>query len=558
MPATSEAIDVVILTVLPQEYKAVCDQFEQLHPLPGMSGAPNIYAWKTGTVSCSSLGGAYTVSIGMMGRAGTPQSALATVEAIQRWKPRYIFFVGIAGGLSKLDKGDVVISDVIHGFEYGKIEAVFLPRDDWTYRTDLGLLNGANDYALSPDWQSRVRIQPPSAYSPKIVAGEVASGDKVIDDPTNAFFEAILKRWPKVVAVEMEGAGVGAAIEQAQALGHAPGFMMIRGISDVPRPPQTGETRGTTERDNWKPYASATAAAFTVGLIAHGLPELPHVGTTDIKPITAYAPISSVDQSMPEATINHQPVIELFTELMRPNSESRALRLLGDAKLGKTHFIKTIFPGIARQQYHSRCAIVDLRSSSLGPVDLLHDMCAQLGGKTAFPMFHIAYDKWLNRPRPTASELQTLLSQFQMRPDQEASEIARLTHDLLTEFVTDLAYLRDAPIVLFFDAVDLASPNTRLWLMDTLLARVLPLSHLRAVIGGRSMPEVSVSYAIMCYSYELQPVMEEEAYILYCQEIGIDLLEQSIRDRVRFCEHKPGMFVDSLGRKSLRSRVGHA
>jgi nucleoside phosphorylase len=149
-----------------------------------------------------------------------------------------------------LSKGDVVISDVIHGYEYGKVEADFWPRDDWTYKTDLGLLTGALEFALRPDWQSRIQIQPPLGCSPKIVKGEVASGDKVIDNPTNDFFKAVLEHWPKVVAVEMEGAGVGAAIEQAQALGHAPGFMMIRGISDVPRPPREGETRGTSERDN--------------------------------------------------------------------------------------------------------------------------------------------------------------------------------------------------------------------------------------------------------------------------------------------------------------------
>lgn len=271
--AAAEDVDVAILTVLPEEYQAVCDQFAALRPPHG--GAANIYAWQIGKVACPRLGGAYTVSVGMMGRAGTPLSALAAVDAVQRWKPRYIFFVGIAGGLTGLSKGDVVIADVIYGYEYGKIEQVFAPRNNWTYKTDLGLLTGANAYALQPRWRDRVKVQPPAATTAKVTAGEVASGDKVIDDPTNAFFAEVLKRWPKVKAVEMEGAGVGAAIEQAQALGVPVGFMMIRGISDLPRPPQADEPRGTVERDNWKPYASGTAAAFTMGWIEHGLPEMP-------------------------------------------------------------------------------------------------------------------------------------------------------------------------------------------------------------------------------------------------------------------------------------------
>lgn len=101
---------------------------------------------------------------------------------------------------------------------------------------NLGLLNGANAYALRPIWRERLQSSPPVASTPTVIAGEVASGDQVVDDPTNAFFAAVLKRWPKIKAVEMEGAGASAAIEQAQAYGFPVGFMMIRGISDVPRP----------------------------------------------------------------------------------------------------------------------------------------------------------------------------------------------------------------------------------------------------------------------------------------------------------------------------------
>lgn len=281
MLPTAESIDVVILTVLPQEYDAVCSQFAQLRPSPSVSGAANLYAWQIGEVPCPRLGGTYIVSIGMMGRAGTPQSALATVDAIQRWQARYVFFVGIAGGLAGLSKGDVVVADVIYGYEYGKVERVFLPRDNWTYKTDLGLLNASQAYALREHWLERIHAQPPSACKPRVTAGEVVSGDKVVDDPTNEFFAEVLKRWPKAKAVEMEGTGVGAAIEQAHALGTSVGFTMIRGISDMPRPPQDQESRGTVERDSWKTYASDTAAAFAVGLIAQGLPELPRLHTTN-------------------------------------------------------------------------------------------------------------------------------------------------------------------------------------------------------------------------------------------------------------------------------------
>lgn len=265
--------DVVILTILPEEYLAVCDKLIDLQPAPRRSDHADVYAWKTGRIPSGE--NAYSVAVGMMGRAGTTASALATKDAVDRWNPRYIFFVGVAGGLKNLNKGDVVIADIIHGYEYGKFEnKAFTPRSDWTYKTDLGLLNGAVAHAAS-DWKVRVTAQPPLPTSLKAVAGEVASGDKVVDDPSHAFFVEILKTWPKIVAVEMEGAGAGNAIEQIQALGKTVHYMMIRGISDLPRPSAsepTGEIYGTAERDAWKVYAADTAAAFVVSFIAGGLP----------------------------------------------------------------------------------------------------------------------------------------------------------------------------------------------------------------------------------------------------------------------------------------------
>lgn len=255
--------DIAILTILPEEYQAVCGKLKKLQSAPPRGDHANLYAWKVGVIKTSVSSG-YTVAVGMMGRAGTTESALATRDAVTRWNPRYVFFVGVAGGLGKLKKGDVVIADVIHGYEYGKVEKTFSPRSNWTYKTDIGLLNGAVAHTPEP-WQTRITAQPPQPVALKALAGEVASGDKVVDDPNSAFFAEVLKTWPKIVAVEMEGAGAGNAIEQSQALGKAVSYMMIRGISDLP-------PEGTTERDAWKAYAADTAAAFAASFIASGLP----------------------------------------------------------------------------------------------------------------------------------------------------------------------------------------------------------------------------------------------------------------------------------------------
>ena len=184
-------------------------------------------------------------------------------------------FSGIAGGLpaSGLKKGDVIIADSIYGYECGKLEKEFKPRGNWTYKTDSSLLNGAVAYSLQGNWRYNIKSKPPEEYTPKAISCEIASGEKVVDDPTNEFFAQVLKMWPKVKAVEMEGAAICSAIEQAQSLKIPVGFMVIRAISDLPRPNKEGDkTRGTEERDDWKAYASDASAAFTIGWIADGLP----------------------------------------------------------------------------------------------------------------------------------------------------------------------------------------------------------------------------------------------------------------------------------------------
>ena len=272
--------DVVILTVLPEEYGSILNKLSELAHPPDLGSTSNLYAWRSGNVFCENFNSDYKIVVGMIGRAGTTEGALAAREAVQLWRPHYVLLAGIAGGLPDPEEedahprlGDVVIGDVLYGYEYGKSDKKFKPRANWTYRTDQALLNGARASALSDGWQEHIKAVPPEKYTPKVVTGEIASGDKVVDDPTNDFFAQVLKMWPKINAVEMEGAGAAAAIEQANSLGISSRFMMIRGISDLPR--AVGKSKGRKERDAWKAYASDVAAAFTVGWIADGLPMPP-------------------------------------------------------------------------------------------------------------------------------------------------------------------------------------------------------------------------------------------------------------------------------------------
>ena len=328
-PDQASGVDVAILTVLPEEYWPIRNQLVNPRPTPSSASNPNLYSWTMGSIPTAAGGPAYTVVLGMQGRAGTTSGALATMEAVNQWHPHYVFFVGIAGGfdLNGLAKGDVVIADVIYGYEYGKLEEKFIPRHDWVFHADQGLLNGAKVFASHPQhWAKNIQVAP-DRRPPKAIPGPIASGDKVVDNPTNAFFTEVRKTWPKLQAVEMEGAGAAAAIEQARDRRVAVGFLMIRGISDMPRPPQPAEgtgadVRGTQERDTWKKQAAEAAAEFTVGFIAAGLPIPPGASTGRATP----APTAQTSQPKEELMVDKT---ELRRRMLRKFDDER-LRLLCD------------------------------------------------------------------------------------------------------------------------------------------------------------------------------------------------------------------------------------
>jgi hypothetical protein len=252
-------------------------------------------------------------------------------------------------------------------------------------------------------------------------------------------------------------------------------------------------------------------------------------------------------------TIDRQEAIELFHRLMQVGGGLRVLRLEGEAKMGKTHLMTQVYQQLAQQEYGACCVLLDLRSPGQTPLDLLYDVCDLGGGRDAFPGYHAAYEKWMNRPKVQVSGLRALFARVDVRsPDQE-DETQRITRSLVSEFVEDLRALSDTPTLLLFDAVERASESLQRWLTDVFLVRLCSLSHVRIVVAGRSVPDPCASYAHVCQSCRLQPVRDEEAYISFCRDTNVLLEDQSIRDIARVLDYKPGMFVDYVVPK-FRSR----
>lgn len=318
---TTDAVDIAIVTVLDEEYRAVHELLRAARHLPGTDGAPNLYGWEAGHIDRADGLGSYRVVLALAGRAGTVSASEATVATALRWNPRYVMLLGIAGGLpiERCALGDVVISSVIYGYEYGKLEGVFQPRPHWVYRSDGPLLASATRFAIvHPEWNAGLGDGP----APKALFGVVASGEKVVDDPTNAFFDAVQNVFPKLQAVEMEGAGAASAIDHLHARGKRIGFIMVRGVSDMPRPAQTGPQ--AAERGRNKVRACAAAARFATRWIASGWP------VAEAPPVWIAAPTVEPPRSVVVAPAMEQ-VLDHLDATMPAARDGLRINIIGPA-----------------------------------------------------------------------------------------------------------------------------------------------------------------------------------------------------------------------------------
>lgn len=291
--------DIAIITILPEEYRAALATLDDGHrPYRDPTGAPNAHGWRTGTLSPAPTEGPHgpplRVVVAMLHDAGQASGQRGTRATIERFDPRYVVMLGVAGALPErgLGLGDVVVSSVIWNYEYGKIDRGYDPRLNYTYQVDGSLLTSAAAYAtLGGGWTARLTAARPdgTAQRPRFTTGAVASGDKVIDDASDWSVLAVLRTWPKLIAVEMEGAGAAVAAREATESGRETGFIMVRGISDlIPDRAleETASTGGTATRDDWKPYAASAAAAFVAGWAIGGWP----VGPRTPKPAAVPPP----------------------------------------------------------------------------------------------------------------------------------------------------------------------------------------------------------------------------------------------------------------------------
>lgn len=236
-------IKILIQTALSLEFDAVKEFLSDLqierHP-------------STGSIYNKGTYNDYEVLIVETG-AGNVRSADETGRAIEYFKPNYVFFVGVAGGLKDVKIGDVVASSKVIGFEMGKDDTEFKPRLD-TIPSSYILEQLAKHVKREDQWKQLIKVK--NTDEPEAFVQPIAAGEKVVSSNQSVAFGYLKKYCSDAVAIDMEGTGFLIAARPHQA--HA---IEIRGISDLI------ENKADADAGGSQPRAAANAAAFCFEMI---------------------------------------------------------------------------------------------------------------------------------------------------------------------------------------------------------------------------------------------------------------------------------------------------
>ncbi len=270
-------VDFAIITALEKEAKAVVSRLEN-YSIQRFEDR-DIRTYHCGTVRIQGTDRVYRAVVVLLPSMGEISAATAATDAITLWNPRFVLMIGIAGGIPQddLDLGDVVVADQVVGYEYGKVTDheskpyEIKPRDR-VYPASALLLDRVRSF-WDDSWTQEVNIpRPDNAARPvsKLFVGPIASGNKVI--ASTEFRQRLKTRWPKLVALEMEGEGLVAAVFDRPQIRHA---LVIRGICDM---------ADERKSDEWQEYAANAAAAFTVSFLRSGPVDLVQVRPKEVPP----------------------------------------------------------------------------------------------------------------------------------------------------------------------------------------------------------------------------------------------------------------------------------
>jgi nucleoside phosphorylase len=251
--------DVLVITALDEERDALLHHFP--NPRRQDKNDETTYTvYETTICTQRQDQAAYRVITTSLSGMGPLDAAIRATDAAQRWHPRIVLVVGIAGGVaSEVALGDVLIATSLVDDILGKAPPSGARETRWhQYTPDANLLDHARH--LAHDWARSVSAKRPQAGTPITRFGDVLSGGNVV--ASAKVVHDVRKVWPKLAGIEMEGGGVASALQKQP---YPSGFLMIRGISDI-----ADASSNARQKRQWRSYAADVAATFALALLRAG------------------------------------------------------------------------------------------------------------------------------------------------------------------------------------------------------------------------------------------------------------------------------------------------
>jgi nucleoside phosphorylase len=303
----------VILTALPVEYLAVRSHLTGLQE--EMHSQGTIY--ERGKFLAN--GQEWEVGIAEVG-AGNAGTAVEAERAINYFKPDFLFFVGIAGGIKDVKVGDVVAATKVYGYESGKVGETFSARPR-VGQSSHAVVQRARSEARKGEWL--LRLSSNSGSQPRVFVEPIAAGEKVLASTDSDLFQFLRNNYNDAIAVEMEGFGfLSAAFAYPNIK-----TMVIRGISDLIKDKNANDPiEGTEEERQERASQNASVFAFQV---------LSKLQVNEIAaPEKPAKPITPNFFAYDEAWVGRDNLIQSLSDRIRGNC--RLLILVGITGIGKT------------------------------------------------------------------------------------------------------------------------------------------------------------------------------------------------------------------------------
>jgi tetratricopeptide (TPR) repeat protein/nucleoside phosphorylase len=240
---------VLVMTALPVERKAVVGCLQEAKSFMAEDGT----AYTRGVIVIP--GRRFDVWVATCDDAGNPASASQTAVSLDQVKPRYAFFVGVAGALRDATLGDVVFATQVEGYEAAAVRASRWEARPRVFYAPHSLAQAAKVVKEKNQWCDGLET---SGRVPEVLLRPIASGEKVHKDSRANIIAFIRRHYNDSIAVDMEGRGF------CEALRHDLKVMgaVIRGISD------SLDDKDRLDPATCQATASLHAARFMVALLA--------------------------------------------------------------------------------------------------------------------------------------------------------------------------------------------------------------------------------------------------------------------------------------------------